>query len=579
MKRTTLRLLILLTLIASALWFLGSWWYYTKLKCACNDSTVKTTVADTSINGTKNTAKLTEQMPSNNQPTLPAIPIKPASEIDLASIDTDGDGLSDADEKRVGTNPQKTDTDGDGFPDNEELGAELSSPIDTDKDGIIDALDDDDDNDGLSTLLEGKIGTSTLLKDTDGDGISDAKEVGNKLDDPDHLEALDTDKDGTIDALDIDDDDDGLDTATEILLGTNSLLADSDGDGLSDAKEIGDLVNQPKDSDADGIIDALDSEDNTDTDNDGIPDYKEIKLGTNPEKTDSDADGIDDIEEIGSDINQPLDSDKNGIINALDADDDGDGLSTKLESALGTNPLSADSDSDGINDAEEIGKDTGQPLDSDNDGIIDALDKDPLIVDDAPITAESTPAPVKDNADELQTEKPSEKQDTPPDTVADKADTTDTDNAIAGNIEATAKTTEKTNQVSAEIISKAKGEFPAAMRLYFPFNSKKPEISEEISRYFMALANWMRSNPAHIITLTGHTDNIGPAKANLALGLRRVMVIRELLIEAGVPFQQIDVISRGESQPLAENNTEKGRLRNRRVEIIPVPTDSMDKSE
>ncbi len=567
MKKTTLILLILLTLIASALWFLGSWWYYAKSKCACDDMTGKNSIADTSITGTKKPTKLTEQIPATQQTTTTVMPVEPGSVEDLATMDTDGDGLSDAEEKRVGTNPQKADTDGDGIADNEELGADLSAPIDTDKDGIIDALDDDDDNDGLSTLIEEKIGTSTLLKDTDGDGISDLKESGINpgeiVDATEHIEALDTDKDGTIDALDIDDDDDGLDTSTEVLLGTNSLLADSDGDGIPDAREIGELLEQPKDSDADGIIDALDAEDNTDTDNDGIPDYQEIKIGTNPKKADSDDDGIDDIEEIGSNINKPLDTDNNGIINALDADDDGDTLPTRIESSLGTNPLTADSDGDGINDAEEIGKNLRNPLDSDNDGVIDALDKD------AVTTAKAETETTETTKEALQ-----------PNNQAAEENNTDQQQATPAN-QATnaASPAEKTDLVYAETISPAKGKHPAAMRLYFPFNAKKPKVSEEVSRYFMAIATWMQANPRHTITLTGHTDNIGSEKANLALGLRRVMVIRELLIDAGVPFQQIDVISRGESQPLADNSTEEGRLKNRRVEIIPVPAENKDTSE
>jgi len=48
------------------------------------------------------------------------------------------------------------------------------------------------------------------------------------------------------------------------------------------------------------------------------------------------------------------------------------------------------------------------------------------------------------------------------------------------------------------------------------------------------------------------------------------MKVRELLIERGAPFQQIEVMSKGKSQPIASNATKAGRLKNRRVEIGPV---------
>ena len=65
-----------------------------------------------------------------------------------ATGDVDNDGLSNVDERRLGTNPFNADTDGDGFNDADEIGNNLSLPIDVDNDGIIDALDDDHDNDG-----------------------------------------------------------------------------------------------------------------------------------------------------------------------------------------------------------------------------------------------------------------------------------------------------------------------------------------------------------------------------------------------------------------------------------------------
>jgi hypothetical protein len=67
--------------------------------------------------------------------------------------DIDGDGLTNGIEAELGTDPRSGDTDGDQHPDGDE--APGGSPIDTDGDGIVDALDPDDDGDGLATIDEG----------------------------------------------------------------------------------------------------------------------------------------------------------------------------------------------------------------------------------------------------------------------------------------------------------------------------------------------------------------------------------------------------------------------------------------
>jgi len=117
--------------------------------------------------------------------------------------DYDGDGLDDAVELDLGTDPEALDTDGDSFPDGVELG-DPSNPVDTDGDGWIDAVDPDDDGDGLPSLDE-------RVADATGDGSPD----------------LDADGDGLDNGIDLDSDADGIPDAEE-------GLGDSDQDGIAD---------------------------------------------------------------------------------------------------------------------------------------------------------------------------------------------------------------------------------------------------------------------------------------------------------------------------------------------------------
>jgi gliding motility-associated-like protein/uncharacterized repeat protein (TIGR01451 family) len=78
----------------------------------------------------------------------------------------------------------------------------------------------------------------------------------------------------TVNDCDVDTDGDGLFDGEEASLGTDPNNTDTDGDGISDGAEVGDDVNNPLDQDNDGIIDALDSED-LDSDNDGVVDQQD----------------------------------------------------------------------------------------------------------------------------------------------------------------------------------------------------------------------------------------------------------------------------------------------------------------
>ncbi|MEZ5538259.1 MAG: choice-of-anchor L domain-containing protein [Thiolinea sp.] len=267
--------------------------------------------------------------------------------------DADGDGLSDDLEVDLGTNPNNPDTDGDGIADNLEIGTDVTKPLDTDGDGKINALDDDDDNDTIPTELENHGSTQ---EDTDQDGKPDY------LDDDDDNDGLltryenynghtplddDTDRDGKPDYLDADDDNDGLLTRNE----------NSDPNGNRQPEDA-------VDTDGDGFVDYLDRDNlhapGDDNDKDGLTNEEEVELGSDPDNPDTDGDGINDKVERG-DGKTPLDSDEDGVANLLDPDDDNDGVLTMDENYNGGTPLDDDTDQD--NRADYLDDD------DDNDGI------------------------------------------------------------------------------------------------------------------------------------------------------------------------------------------------------------------
>jgi hypothetical protein len=306
------------------------------------------------------------------------------------AADSDGDGLTNAQEDALHTDRNNPDTDGDGINDGAEVGGNPSQPTDTDNDGIPDVLergngdadgdgvpdasDLDSDNDGIPDAVETNNG---LPRDTDNDGIPDHLDRDSDADGiPDALEAgqnggtpLDTDGDGDPDYLDRDSDDDGIPDALEADLSGH----DTDGDGIDDAFDA-DTTGEP-DMNGDGVGDSASLRD---LDHDGQPDHLD---------TDTDGDGILDTAEGGLSGN---DSDNDGIDDAMDpqstggSDTDGDGIDDSY--AL------PDSDGDGVPDTSD--------LDSDNDGVFDVIEAGLIDRDrDARADAGQTPVSTPRDAD------------------------------------------------------------------------------------------------------------------------------------------------------------------------------------
>jgi len=86
-----------------------------------------------------------------------------------------------------------------------------------------------------------------------------------------------------------------------------------------------------------------------------------------------------------------------------------------------------------------------------------------------------------------------------------------------------------------------------------------------------SLAVILLAFPEARIQVQAHTDNNGPADANLGLSARRAESVVTYLVEKGVADMQLETLGLGESQPIASNDTKEGRQRNRRVEILTLP--------
>ena len=102
-------------------------------------------------------------------------------------------------------------------------------------------------------------------------------------------------------------------------------------------------------------------------------------------------------------------------------------------------------------------------------------------------------------------------------------------------------------------------------RLNFDFDKSvvKPQ-------YFELLRNvkdYVEQNNLNL-RIIGHTDSKGTDAYNMAFGMRRAVAVRDKLLEFGLdPARIVGVESRGESQPIAPNDTDEGRFQNRRIQF------------
>jgi outer membrane protein OmpA-like peptidoglycan-associated protein len=99
------------------------------------------------------------------------------------------------------------------------------------------------------------------------------------------------------------------------------------------------------------------------------------------------------------------------------------------------------------------------------------------------------------------------------------------------------------------------------------FDVNRAELRAEGRAELDKVAAFLKQNPRAEILLSGHTSGEGGAVLNRDLSFRRVLACKAYLAQSGLDAARITVVGHGPDQPIASNDTEEGRARNRRVEM------------
>lgn len=325
-------------------------------------------------------------------------------------------------------------------------------------------------------------------------------------------------------------DNDGLTKCEEQELGTDIKNPDSDGDKISDGDEVKIYKTNPL---------------SVDSDNDGLNDYDEIFVyKTNPVSTDTDLDQIDDRTEIFVYITDPLKSDS-----------DSDGLSDYEEIFVNkTNPNNKDTDDDGLSDGDEVLVHKTNPLEKDTDG--DKLtDGDEVLLFKTDPTLGDSDGDTLSDFEEVNVYK----------SDPNKLDTDE------GGIDDGTEIANDTNPLNPKDDIKKKEVIEVGVPIVlegitFDKNKAiiKPESEPALWNAYTTLKNYLEM----VVEISGHTDNVGSRKSNIELSIRRANAVKDWLVKRGIEPERIQTKGYGPDRPVAPNNSEENKRKNRRIEFL-----------
>ncbi len=408
--------------------------------------------------------------------------------------------------------------------------------------------------------------------DSDGDGLTDDVDLCPQVAGPHELNGCpDTDADGVPDYED---------RCPQTAGPAESRgCPDSDGDGVSDNDDecpnmAGSMSNNgcpdEDDRDGDGIRDAIDDcpDQAGPVSNRGCP--TDTDVPTTPASDDRDGDGVPDSRDRCPDQSGPAAT--GGC-----PDTDGDGVSDpddqcpRTVGPISNNgcPETTDRDSDGILDSNDRCPDefgsaaTGGCPDTDGDGIANIDDRCPN---------EAGPSAYNGCPDSDGDGIPNDRDNCP-----NIAGTVDNNGCPSTSTQPNIVTTPPPTTTVPSSPQPTGGDgyitieeaniLEIAMRA-IQFETARDVITRESYQYLNSIADLMSRYYNYKLVISGHTDSTGPADTNLFLSRNRAQACYEYLQSRGVDASRMDYEGFGETQPIADNKTLRGRKLNRRVEFV-----------
>lgn len=145
-----------------------------------------------------------------------------------------------------------------------------------------------------------------------------------------------------------------------------------------------------------------------------------------------------------------------------------------------------------------------------------------------------------------------------------------TDSAMASSVLAVESLFEA-ETVQPELVVDPNVDVPTSLTIRFTdtllFQPGSDEITNDLTTQLDQVLAFMADHPSVTLLVEGHTDNDGDELRNLVLSQTRAESARKYLVDAGLEASRIEALGRGDTRPIATNDTSEGREQNRRIEF------------